>query len=412
MFETSDCEQLIAQLNYEKDDRQYPDNRRRGQFKAGWQDATIRQQRYSAQALRRLTWRNLGYRLGQQFGDTSIDNINYMFDIFAKQYSIENSLNSLSWKNRLIQWVSKRRKIPNTLSDDFIRFFELAFENTRYPDESWFGIHGQTVSLVIGGIFLAAINKSEVWLLLDQNPVKLPNVEYHPVKSTQQYYPLVWAHLNNVTEIKVFLNSREIWQSYSEASEKILESPISHRRDSKLQRSYHKQPVSEFWNRTHQDVLWDDRQKIEAIGYFDVENFEDARRRVTTSIVQRQGQTEFRRQLLEAYDNQCPVTGCDVPVALEAAHIIPYQGPETNHVTNGLLLRADLHTLFDLYLLSIHPESYEITLAPDLYESCYQELAGRNLRLPANVSAIPNKEALRKHYELFLQKHKLTDVLL
>ena len=67
---------------------------------------------------------------------------------------------SLSWQIDVKQWAAKHRKISKNISNDLINFFELAFKNARYPEESWFGIHEQIVSLVIGGIFLAAINLS------------------------------------------------------------------------------------------------------------------------------------------------------------------------------------------------------------------------------------------------------------
>ncbi|WP_169719739.1 HNH endonuclease, partial [Novosphingobium acidiphilum] len=56
---------------------------------------------------------------------------------------------------------------------------------------------------------------------------------------------------------------------------------------------------------------------------------------------------------MKAYDGKCAVTSCAIEPLLEAAHIHPYLGPKTNHVTNGMLLRADIHTLFDLGLLAI-----------------------------------------------------------
>ncbi len=55
------------------------------------------------------------------------------------------------------------------------------------------------------------------------------------------------------------------------------------------------------------------------------------------------------------YEHRCVVTGCTVIAVLEAAHIRPYRRPEDNDVKNGLLLRADIHTLFDLNLLGIEP---------------------------------------------------------
>jgi HNH endonuclease len=147
-----------------------------------------------------------------------------------------------------------------------------------------------------------------------------------------------------------------------------------------------------------------ERERVEAEGYFNIENLEDARRRTTVSIVHRQGQPEFRRKLLNAYNSRCPITGCDAEPAIEAAHIIPYQGTETNHLTNGLPLRADVHTLFDLHLLSIQPATYKIVVAPELSKTCYQELAGQKLTLPEHKVAAPNQDALKKHYDCFLQR--------
>ena len=150
-----------------------------------------------------------------------------------------------------------------------------------------------------------------------------------------------------------------------------------------------------------------ERQKIESEGYFDVETLQDARQRITASIVQRQGQAEFRRKLLIAYGGRCPITDCDVESAIEAAHIIPYQGTQTNHPTNGLPLRADIHTLFDLHLLSIRPDTKEVVIAHELVGTCYQDLADRKLTLPQDQRTAPNKNALSQHYETFLSKCKI-----
>ncbi|MEG5045105.1 leucine-rich repeat domain-containing protein, partial [Microcoleus sp. B4-C1] len=149
-----------------------------------------------------------------------------------------------------------------------------------------------------------------------------------------------------------------------------------------------------------------ERQKIESEEYFDTETLQDARQRITASIVQRQGQAGFRRKLLIAYGGRCPITDCDVESAIEAAHIIPYQGTQTNHPTNGLPLRSDIHTLFDLHLLSIRPDTHEVVIAPELVGTCYHDLAGRKLALPQDQKTIPNQNALSQHYEAFLSKWK------
>ncbi len=416
MLEIQDCEQIISELDYEEDVRKYPDNLRRGQFKTGWEDAVIRQQVYSPPILNRLTWCNLGYRIGKRLGEKPLDEINQIFDVFAQHYKMAKGISSSSWETDVEQWIAKHRIIPENLTSHLVRFFELAFDNARHPEESWFGVHEQSVSLVIGGIFLAAVHLSNpdygIWLLLDRDSIPIQEVEYEPVKSTQNSItPLIWAHLNRIEDVGVLLENSEIWQSYSEASDKILNSPISRARTPEFQQRRHKQRLSEFWDSTLNveyglHDLNAERHRVEAEGYFNIENVEDARRRVTASIVQRQGQSEFRRKLLDAYGSRCPITGCDAEPAIEAAHIIAYQGVETNHPANGLPLRADIHTLFDLYLLSVRPDNYEVVISPKLVETCYQEFAGRRLTLPQDKVAVPNKDALGKHYETFLQKHE------
>lgn len=97
---------------------------------------------------------------------------------------------------------------------------------------------------------------------------------------------------------------------------------------------------------------------------FDPTNIEDARERVRRAIVLRRGQTEFRLRLISAYGGKCAITGCELIDLLEAAHIVPFRGTETNHLQNGLLLRSDMHTLFDCGLVSIDHKSMTVVVAP------------------------------------------------
>lgn len=123
----------------------------------------------------------------------------------------------------------------------------------------------------------------------------------------------------------------------------------------------------------------------------------DARERALASIVLRRGQGAFRDALVAAYAGRCAITGYDAVEALEAAHITPYLGPHTNHVSNGLLLRADLHTLFDLGLLAIHEETLQVLVARSLARTSYGQLHGQHLRLPLDSEARPSRDALARH---------------
>jgi hypothetical protein len=137
------------------------------------------------------------------------------------------------------------------------------------------------------------------------------------------------------------------------------------------------------------------QEYLDAEKYFSPKSIKEAKERITVSIARRQGQSKFRQRLLEAYSYRCAITGCDAQEALEAAHIIPYIETENNHPSNGILLRADLHTLFDLNLITIDPEMMRIHLAPDLRHTSYRDLHEKPLQLPKNKAYFPKKEALK-----------------
>ena len=130
---------------------------------------------------------------------------------------------------------------------------------------------------------------------------------------------------------------------------------------------------------------------------YSIENIVDDRQRTIASVVRRQGQPEFRQNLIEAYEGKCAITECDAVAALEAAHIMSYRGIGTNKTSNGLLLRADVHTLFDLGLIAVDTATMTIILASELLDTTYAELADKPLRLPQRESSRPNIKALNEH---------------
>jgi len=145
--------------------------------------------------------------------------------------------------------------------------------------------------------------------------------------------------------------------------------------------------------------LGDVQDAVSKEGLFDWSTLEDARERTLRAIVQRQGQPLFRDTVLKAYGYRCAITNCDAVPALEAAHIIGYNGPDTNHVSNGLLLRADIHTLFDMGLITIDTATMSVHVAPSLAGTVYSELAEKPLRVPIKEALRPSKVALDQHRE-------------
>lgn len=138
--------------------------------------------------------------------------------------------------------------------------------------------------------------------------------------------------------------------------------------------------------------------EIDPLEEIAAQSLADARKRELRAIVVRRGGSAFRGALLKAYEGRCALTATNGPPALEAAHIVPYRGPQTNHVANGLLLRADIHTLFDLGLIAVNPFTYAMETAKELRGTDYEVLAGRTVRLPVKADAQPSQRSLLYHY--------------
>ena len=131
----------------------------------------------------------------------------------------------------------------------------------------------------------------------------------------------------------------------------------------------------------------------------EITNDEDARKRKFRNIAIRLGQKKFRTQLLDAYDGRCAISACNIVEALQAAHIKPYRGDHTNHPSNGILLRADLHNLFDLFMLTIDPKTCQVVISENLQKTEYVQYNGKLINLPKRVKMRPAKTSLRWHYQ-------------
>ncbi|SHH67752.1 HNH endonuclease [Massilia sp. CF038] len=134
---------------------------------------------------------------------------------------------------------------------------------------------------------------------------------------------------------------------------------------------------------------------------FDPTDQIDARAKVLRQVVQRQGQSKFRARLITAYAAKCAFSGCAVLPTLEAAHITPYLGAATNLTSNGLLLRADIHTLWDLGLLAIDPERMQVTVAQSIVDDAYRAMHGTVPFQPVEQICRPALAALNQQWRIF-----------
>lgn len=117
----------------------------------------------------------------------------------------------------------------------------------------------------------------------------------------------------------------------------------------------------------------------------------------------RLGQGSFRVLVTDAYDRRCAVTGERVLPVLEAAHIRPYSNGGEHRVDNGLLLRSDLHTLFDRGYVTVTPE-FRLEASRRIRDDFdngrhYYGLHGERVRMPEDPTDRPAEDSLRWHNE-------------
>jgi hypothetical protein len=129
----------------------------------------------------------------------------------------------------------------------------------------------------------------------------------------------------------------------------------------------------------------------------------DARVRRRRETVIRIGALPFRSRLIRAYQGRCAITGSEVAQVLQAAHITPYRGPQSDRLDNGLLLRVDLHQLFDKDLIGIDPATRKIRIRRELVGAEYEKFNGCQLAGPTVDGQRPSGHRLEKRWKKFLE---------
>ena len=228
---------------------------------------------------------------------------------------------------------------------------------------------------------------NSVWLFITEEKTA-DRTQYHDLydegvltwqgQSSSRTDGLIIGHRDQALEILVFYRKRKY--EFPGAAFRYLGpfNYVSHVGSKPTTFTLHPAPIDDDALLSPHEAIADDYGPIDLT---------DARNQALRSVVLRRGQKAFRDQLVRAFGGRCAISGCEVLDVLEAAHIVPYLGPATNQVTNGLLVRADLHTLFDCGLIDVDPNSLTITVTPRLRASEYGPLHGQPLNLPAGIPA-------------------------
>ncbi|WP_427453590.1 HNH endonuclease [Litorimonas sp. WD9-15] len=91
-----------------------------------------------------------------------------------------------------------------------------------------------------------------------------------------------------------------------------------------------------------------------------------ARKRKYYDVLVRPNQADFRRRVIKKFKGRCFLTGCRVEEAMEAAHILPVAEDGSDETRNGILIRRDIHRLFDLDLITISPKNGNVKIAKEI----------------------------------------------
>jgi putative restriction endonuclease len=118
---------------------------------------------------------------------------------------------------------------------------------------------------------------------------------------------------------------------------------------------------------------------------------------------ERLGQKGFQAAMLTVYHRSCAITGTKIWPALQAAHIFPVQAGGEHRIDNGLLLRSDVHTMFDRGYLGVDPD-YRLLVSPRLRDEFgngeqFYAKAGQVIALPDRKAHQPRREYLEWHVD-------------
>lgn len=122
----------------------------------------------------------------------------------------------------------------------------------------------------------------------------------------------------------------------------------------------------------------------------------------------RRGQRWFASKMMTTYDRRCAITGSHIAPTLQAAHIRPVSREGRHEVTNGLLLRSDVHTLFDAGYLGVD-DKHRLQVSRRLRDDYgngreFYMRAGTEIALPERRDERPGVESVTWHMdEVFLR---------
>jgi putative restriction endonuclease len=154
--------------------------------------------------------------------------------------------------------------------------------------------------------------------------------------------------------------------------------------------NFEEKQAQELWNEVKTILALD--ETVKTLGPATMNAIDKQRYGQPVLIAPRLGQGSFRTLVTTAYSYRCAITRERTLPVLQAAHIRPYAEGGMHELSNGLLLRSDLHTLFDQHYISVDPNKRTLIVSRRIREQFengrdYYALHDRSLSPPADALA-------------------------
>lgn len=166
------------------------------------------------------------------------------------------------WKTEIDKWINQKQSDYSVLRENYLLLFEKAFENTVFPDKSWFGVPPtkNSLSLSLGSIFLVGIVRdNRLWIIVDSDLSDTVPYRFDIVKSSVASGTNIYWLEAMISDIKDIIINETIWEHYKIASAKVLNAPQSSAE--RIRNQTGKVLLSDFWNNTDSKIsqhLYDD----------------------------------------------------------------------------------------------------------------------------------------------------------
>jgi putative restriction endonuclease len=294
------------------------------------------------------------------------------------------------------QWFESLRRLPGV---DEVNFWQpspgRAFAALQPGEPFLFKLHSP-VDQIVGGGFYARYERMPISVVWDAFGAKNGAGSLEEMRKRVEHYRRPATSMHGDYEIGCILLEQPFFLDQGDWLPVPDWSPnIQRYRRYRLD----EEPGRSLWRAVERLVL---RTKPDSSpGMVELAEAGAERYGAPTFVRPRLGQGSFQLAVVGAYGRRCAFTGEKVLPALEAAHIRPYGEGGEHRVDNGLLLRRDVHALFDRGYITVTPE-LEIVVSKRLRQEFdngdqYLAMGGHQLRPPTNRADRPNSESLVWH---------------